>query len=60
MGRRLDAERLTVRFLEVYEMLTVDRIVDHDGIVDTFEELLRAEVVFPGPSLYANPPEGPV
>lgn len=60
MGRRLDAERMAVRFLDVYEMLTVDRVVDHDAVADTFDELLKAEAVFPGPSLYANPPDGPV
>jgi hypothetical protein len=60
MPRRLDAERMAVRFLEVYETLTVDRVVDHDCVVTAFEELIAAEVVFPGPSLYANPPDGPV
>jgi hypothetical protein len=55
MGRRLDAERMAVRFQEVYETLIVDRVVDHDCVVNTFEELLKAEAVFPGPSLYADP-----
>jgi hypothetical protein len=46
---------MAVRFQEVYETLIVDRTVDHDCVVNTFEELLKAEAVFPGPSLYADP-----
>lgn len=59
MGRRLDAERMAVRFLEHYEASALERL-DHGAVSDAFEELLAAEVVFPGPSLYANPPDGPV
>lgn len=60
MGRRLDAERMAVRFQERYELTGVSDRLDHDAVVDVFDELIAAEVVFPGPSLYANPPDGPV
>jgi hypothetical protein len=60
MGRRLDAERMALRYLDVIEMMGGAVEPDVGRVADAFEELLRAEVIFPGPSLYANPPDGPV
>jgi hypothetical protein len=62
-----DAERMAKRFHETWQTLTPRRYMIADyawdqvdfkyrqQLVRTFEELGRAEVIFPGPSLYAEP-----
>jgi hypothetical protein len=42
------------RYLEIYNLFSVDREPDDELVVDVFEEMLRAEVIFAGPSLYAT------
>ena len=56
-----DAERMARRFVEVRGIITgagkLWEIMSADErrlYVETFDELLRAEVFFPGPSLYAD------
>lgn len=52
-----DAKRLAARFVAVATTLEPDRLWDDDLelVTATFDELLRAEVIFGGPSLYADP-----
>lgn len=51
-----DAERLAKRFIEVASTIDPDRLwEDLDLIEATFDEMLRAEIIFGGPSLYADP-----
>jgi hypothetical protein len=53
-----DAERIARRFVDVASALdakldTGD--LDYELMVMTFDEMLRAELIFGGPSLYADP-----
>ena len=53
-----DAERLAVRFVEVAEAVDAKlswRELDHELLRMTFDEMLRAELIFGGPGLYADP-----
>jgi hypothetical protein len=56
-----DAERMARRFHLVRRMLvpalaSFDELVprERDLLIQTFDELLRADAVFPGPSLYQD------
>lgn len=56
-----DAERMARRFhatraMIVKSIATFDELVprERDLLIQTFDELLRAEAIFPGTSLYAN------
>jgi hypothetical protein len=52
---RDDAARMAHRYMAVFEMLAGAHEPDHELVIVTFEELIKAEVIFPGPSLYADP-----
>lgn len=50
-----DAERLAQRYCEIRELLSARRGKDPEELVClVFDEMLKAQLLFPGPSLYAD------
>lgn len=50
-----DAKRMAQRFLSVRAITPMLDLTEEEQIAVVFGELLRAEAIFAGPSLYANP-----
>jgi hypothetical protein len=54
-GLQDDADRLATRYCEIRDLLDSRQIKDSRDLVRlVFEEMLRAQLLFPGPSLYAD------
>lgn len=51
----VDAERIAKRFIETVSTFDGKVSVDYEALTKTFDEMLRAELIFGGPSLYADP-----